>query len=58
MAKSYAEWKSRAQQLGWAADQYSVAAYKGTPHFRQGGDIGETASSGYTGKAKAEPHPV
>jgi len=53
MAKSYAEWKSRAQQLGWAADQYSVAAYKGTPHFRQGGDIGETASSGYTGKAGA-----
>jgi len=56
MAKSYAAWKARAQQLGWAADQYSLAAYKGTPHFRQGGDIGETAtttgsrSSGYTGK--------
>ena len=53
MAKSYAAWKARAQQLGWGADQYSVAAYKGTPHFRQGGDIGETASSGYTGKAGA-----
>ena len=53
MAKSYAAWKARAQQLGWAADQYSLAAYKGTPHFRQGGDIGETASSGYTGKAGA-----
>ena len=64
MAKSYAAWKARAQQLGWPADQYSLAAYKGTPHFRQGGDIGETAtttgsrSSGYTGKPGAGGMPA
>ena len=45
MAKSYAAWKARAQQLGWAADQYSLAAYKGTPHFRQGGDISAATTS-------------
>ena len=55
MAKSYAEWKARAQQLGWAADQYSLAAYKGTPHFRQGGDISAaTTSSPVTAKAAAK----
>ena len=54
MAKSYAAWKARAQQLGWSPAQYSLAAYKGTPHFRQGGDTGETATT-TTAQSTAAP---
>lgn len=44
MAKSFADWQARAKQLGWSPDQYSLAAYKGTPHYAQGGSTATAAA--------------
>lgn len=44
MAKSFADWQARAKQLGWSPAQYSLAAYKGTPHYAQGGSTAAPAA--------------
>jgi len=44
MAKSFADWQAKAKQLGWSPAQYSLAAYKGTPHYAQGGSTATAAA--------------
>ena len=34
MAKTYDQWSSRARQLGWSPESYSMAAYQGTSHYQ------------------------
>jgi len=55
MAKSYADWQAKAKQLGWSPGQYSLAAYKGTPHYAQGGS---TAAAAPAAAPAATPKPV